>query len=97
MAYPAFNLYWGRRKFDDAEPPMLNPYPAISSLGLKHYLRKRIELDVKNKKLAHELMRKIPADTGAEMKEIQDIGGKKVITKPIGGTLADEPSESKGG
>lgn len=90
LANPGFNIYWGRNRFNDDEPQNLNQYPAVSSVGLKRFLKIRIQSDVKNKQRAHEYMEKIPADTEATEKVVEKQGGKSVVTKPIGGTLADE-------
>lgn len=94
LANPGLNIYWGRKKHSDEEPPDSNPFPAISSLGLKRFLRVRIVTDIKNKGLAQHAMSKIPADTGAFEKVVEKIAGKRVVTKPIGGMLSDEEQKA---
>ncbi len=91
LAFPGKNEYWGREKFDDLEPPPKNPFPIVSSGGLRTFLKERIEGDMRDKQKAHQAMRRIPADTMAFEKVIEKIGGKKVVTQPIGGYLSDEP------
>ena len=93
LAYPGKNEYWGREKFDDLEPPFTNPFPIVSSGGLRTFLKERIEGDLRDKDLAHKIMKGMPADTMAFEKVIEKIGGgKKVVTQPIGGLLSDEPA-----
>ena len=94
LADPGMNIYWGREEFSDDNPPQnsgdgstrVNPWPALSSLGLMEFLNTRVELDMKNKELAHEFLEKYPADTGAPRKEINPETGE--VTAKIGTTLA---------
>ncbi len=98
LADPGLNKYWGRKWYyaqtvppgPDTVPPE-NPLPNLSSLGIKHYLQTRIELDMRDKEEAHRYMMKIPADTGVPRKEYR---GKEVIAK-VGGTLAQKTASQQ--
>jgi len=85
MADPGKNVYWGREIFDERSPsppdknsPFHNPYPLVSSLGVKKYLQQRVYLGMKDKALAVDYLNKYPADTGAPEKVMKGI---EVVTR----------------
>lgn len=74
LADPGKNLYWGRLKFDIATElggiPPENPYPILSSLGLRDFLDIAIDRDMKDHAKAAEFKDKIPADSGVFEKDL---------------------------
>lgn len=95
LANPSMHSYWGRERIDsdslpNATRPSYNPFPALSSLGLREYLDKRITQDMRDQTLAQKFKNKYPADTGHAEKDL-DAG------KPIGMLLGEKPAEGKQG
>ncbi len=93
IAYLGKNVYWGRDNFYVPSPPnkdspFHNPYPLVTSGGLKKYLRKRLLVSAQDPAKMEEFMKTIPADTMASRKIVR--GGK--VEVPIGTTLADTSS-----
>ena len=81
LADPGRNIYWGREEFTDDIPPKKNPWPAVTSLGLKEYMETRIVLDMKDQTQAAKYMLYYPIDEGAEEKVVE----KGKVKVPIGG------------
>ena len=87
------NVYWGRDNFYVASPPnkdsqFHNPYPLVTSGGLKKYVRKRFLVSAQDPAKMEEFLKIIPADTMASRKIVR--GGKVIV--PIGTSAADTSS-----
>ena len=85
-------MYWGRKKFNDASPSNENPWPALSSLGLRDYLETLVKLDRGENELTQQFLNKYHADTGNPKKVIRD--GK--VVSPIGGSLGEKHAGGEG-
>lgn len=93
MANLGKNVYWGRDTFYTESPPKKdspfhNPYPLVTSGGLKRYLRKRFLVSAQDPAKMLEMMKIIPADTMASRKIVK----AHKVEVPIGTNLADTSS-----
>lgn len=74
LADPGLNKYWGRLKFDIPTElggiPYENPYPVLSSLGLRDFLDIGMDLDIKPPALAARYKQYYPADSKAFKKDL---------------------------
>lgn len=80
LADPGRNVYWGRKEFSDPVPPKENPWPALTSVGLKEYMEGRVKLDMKNQELGANYLSYYPVDSEAVKKVVEK--GKVIV--PIG-------------
>lgn len=76
--------YWGRKNFTDIEEmqlkgtefegnPFLNPWPAVTTLGMTKYLNEIIRLTEFNRKVAEQMIAGYPADIGGNVDEMEKV------------------------
>jgi hypothetical protein len=75
LANPGKHEYWGRQAFSSAAPLLSSPFPAISSIGIRDYLLRRLEIDEMNTRLAEEFRQKHKWDTGSQTHPVGSSGG----------------------
>jgi len=87
LANPGLNKFWGRKSFHDNEPPLANPLPGLSSLGLKKFLFEAAKLAHTDQEEVKKYLNKYYADSAAPKKELPD--------SPIGVMLGEDVDLSK--
>jgi hypothetical protein len=85
------NNYWGRKHYFDIDTergiPRDNPFPALSSLGLTHYLKFRIEQEIPDEQEREKWLYKWPGDSGVPDKKLpnEPVGVRLGEAKKVGG------------
>ena len=70
LANPGLNKFWGRKSFNDTKPPLANPLPVLSSLGLKKFLFEAAKLAHTDQEEVTKYLNKYYVDSGVPEKDL---------------------------